>query len=80
MQLQATQQPPLEELVHNLDVGLFVPRLISSNGGADLAQDLVAVLRCMGRGVSVADLGGPLLEAGVDEAQVGVVLCLGVHA
>ena len=25
-------------------------------------------------------LGGALLEGGVDEAQVGVVLCLGVHA
>ena len=46
----------LEELVHDLDVGLLVAGLISCNGCADLSQLLVPKLCCVRCCVAVADL------------------------
>jgi hypothetical protein len=57
-----------EELVHNLGVGLLVAGLVSCNGGADLAQLLVAVPTGVGGRVAVGHLCGTLLEGGIDEA------------
>ena len=55
-------------------------RLVARNCGADAAELLVAQLRRVRGRVAVAHLGRAFLEAGVDEAQVGAVLRLGVHA
>lgn len=55
-------------------------RLVGGNRAADLRQRGVARLGSVARGVAMGDLGGALLEGGVNEAQVGVVVCLGIHA
>ena len=57
----------LEQLVHDLLVGALVAGLVPGDGRADLAEDLVAVLGGVERGVAVRDLGGALLEGTVGE-------------
>ena len=69
-----------EELINDSGVGALMPSLIRSNGTRDLAQNLVTILLGMSCSCAMGDLGGTLLEGGVDETQVGVVLGLGVHA
>lgn len=53
--------------------------LIRSNGPSDLTQHLVAIVLSMASSGAVGDLSRPLLERGVNETQVWVVLGLRVH-
>lgn len=69
-----------EKLIHDLGIGLLVTCLVSSDSCADLAELLVSMHAGMGSCVSMGDLGGTLLEGCVDEAQVGIVVCFGIHA
>mmetsp|Transcript_11276 Transcript_11276/g.33885 ORF Transcript_11276/g.33885 Transcript_11276/m.33885 type:complete len:452 (-) Transcript_11276:226-1581(-) len=68
-----------EELLDDALVGNLVAPLVSGDVTADLAQHTIAQLLRMTRSRAVTDLRGPLLEGGVDEAQVRVVLRLRVH-
>ena len=70
----------LGQLVHDALVRHLVAALVGRNQPAQLGQRFVAVLLGDARRVAVRNLGGALLEASVDKAQVGVVLRLGVHA
>lgn len=69
-----------EQLIDNSGVCALMSALICSNGTSDLAQDLVTIVLGMPCSVAMGDLGGTLLERGVYETQVWVVLSLGVHA
>lgn len=53
---KAVEDSQSEELVDNFDVGLLVARLIASDGCADAAQLLIAILCCMRCCVAMADL------------------------
>lgn len=53
--------------------------LVRSNGTRDLAQHLVTKFLGMTCSGAMGDLGGALLEGGVDETQIWVVFGLGVH-
>mmetsp|Transcript_16540 Transcript_16540/g.47483 ORF Transcript_16540/g.47483 Transcript_16540/m.47483 type:complete len:383 (+) Transcript_16540:161-1309(+) len=70
----------LQDLRHKGLVGLLVTALVAGNDGTDSGQVLVALLAGQLTNVAVADLGGALLEGGVDEATVGVLLCSWVEA
>ena len=70
----------LQDLRHEGLVGLLVTALVAGNDGTDFGQVLVALFAGQLTDVAVADLGGALLEGGVDEATVGVLLCSGVEA
>ena len=63
---------------HRREAGTLHPWQAVSLGSAR-GLHVRTVLGCMRGGVAVRDLGGALLEGGVDEAQVGVVGRLGVH-
>ena len=54
--------------------------LVGGDEARELGQRLVAGHLGQARGVAVRHLGGALLEAGVDEAHVRVVLRAGVHS
>lgn len=69
-----------EKLVHNLGVCLLMSGLIPCNGCTDFAKLLVTMHAGMRSCVAMGDFCSPLLEGCVDEAQVGVVVCLGIHA
>jgi hypothetical protein len=60
----------LGQLVHDALVSHLVAALVGGNQPAQLGQRFVAVLFGDARGVSVRNLGGALLERGVDEAHV----------
>ena len=70
----------LQDLGYKGLIGLLVTALVAGNDGADLAQILVPNLAGELPDVAVADLGGTLLEGGVNEATVRVLLCSGVEA
>jgi hypothetical protein len=55
-----------------------VPLLVGSDDPTNLAELLIPQRLCVAGRVPVGDKGGPLLEGGVQEAQVRVVLSLGV--
>jgi hypothetical protein len=55
-----------------------MPLLVGSDDPTNLAELLIPQRLCVAGRVPVGDKGGPLLEGGVQEAQVRVVLSLGV--
>ena len=69
-----------EELIHDFGVCFLMSGLIPSDCRADFPELLVSVQAGMSCSISVGDFGGTFLERCVDEAQVGVVVCFGVHA
>ena len=69
-----------EQLIHDLGVCLLMPSLVPCNGCTDLAKLLVSMQAGVSGSVSMGDLCGALLERRVDEAEVGVIVSLGVHA
>ncbi|CAA7396678.1 unnamed protein product [Spirodela intermedia] len=60
----------LQQLLHDLGVRRLVALLVGGDGAAYPSQDGVAAVLRQPGGVAVGDEGGPLLERGVDEAQV----------
>ena len=70
----------LQDLGYKGLIGLLVTALIAGNDGTDFAQILVPNLAGELTHVAVADLGGTLLEGGVNEATVRVLLCSWVEA